>query len=148
MQGTLPRGCWSQVKHAVVFSPAEENALWDLKVISYHAPVALQRAVFFYVGKVFCLRGGQQQRDLKISQFVCSTDPDCYMYVENGLKNRSGVNAKETNKVVLVYASPSTHPCCLDYLLDLYLSKLPAGSKERDLYLRPAAKVPADPIAP
>ena len=66
----------ANVKHATVFSPAEENALWDLKVISDHAPVALQRAVFFYVGKAFCLRGGQEQRDLKISQFVRSTDPD------------------------------------------------------------------------
>ena len=71
-------GVRANVKHAAVFSPAEENALWDLKVISDHAPVALQRAVFFYVGKAFCLRGGQEQRDMKISQFVRSTDPDCY----------------------------------------------------------------------
>ena len=56
--------------------------LWDLKVISDHAPVTLQKAVFFYIGN------------------------DCYTYVENGSKNRSGVNTKETNKVVSVYASP------------------------------------------
>ena len=80
--------------------------------------------VFFYVGKAFCLRGGQEQRDFKISQFVRSTDPDCYTYVENGSKNQSGVNTKETNKVVPVYVSPSTRPRCLVYLLDLYLSKL------------------------
>ena len=69
--------------------------------------------------------------------------------MENGSKNRCGVNTKETNKVVLVYASRSTRPRCLVYLLDLYLSKLPAGSKERHMfYLRPAAKVPADLTAP
>ena len=69
--------------------------------------------------------------------------------MENGSKNRRGVNTKETNKVVPVYASRSTRPRCLVYLLDLYLSKLPAGSKEWDVfYLRPAAKVPADPTAP
>ena len=69
--------------------------------------------------------------------------------MENGSKNRSGVNTKETNPVVPVYASPSTRPRCLVYLLDLYLSKLPAGSKERDVFcLRPAAGVPADPTAP
>ena len=48
-----------------------------------------------------------------------------------------------------VYASPSIHPRCLVYLLDLYLRRLPAGSKGWDVfYLRPAAKVPADPTAP
>ena len=67
-------GVGANVKHAAVFSPAEENALWDLKVSSDHAPVTLQRAVLFYVGKAFCLRAGQEQRDLKISQFVRSTD--------------------------------------------------------------------------
>ena len=65
----------ANVKHAAIFSPAEENALWDLRVSSDHAPVTLQRAVFFYVGKVFRLRGGQEQRDFKISKFVRSTDP-------------------------------------------------------------------------
>ena len=145
----LPReGVGANVKHAAAFSPAEENALWDLRVSSDHAPVTLQRAVFFYVGKVFCLRGGQELRYFKISKFVCSTDPG-YTYVENGSKNRSGVNTKETNTVVLVYASPSTPPHCLVYLLDLYISKLPAESKERDVFcLRPAAGVPAGRTAP
>ena len=107
-------GVGANVKHAAVFSPAEENALWNLKVISDHAPVdvALQRAVFFNVGKAFCLRAGREQRDLKISQFARSTDRHCYMYVENGSKNWSGVNTKETNKankVVLVYHHPLIH---------------------------------------
>lgn len=142
-------GVGAVVKHAAVFTPAEENALWERKVIGDHNAVALQRAVFFYAGKAFCLRGGQEQRDLKISQFLRSTDPDCFTYVENGSKNRSGVNTKEANKVVPVYASPSSRPRCLVYLLDLYLSKLPAGAKDRDVfYLRPAAKVPASPGAP
>ena len=44
-------GVGANVKHAAVFAPSEENALWDLIVISDHAPVALQRAMFFYVGK-------------------------------------------------------------------------------------------------
>lgn len=37
---------------------------------------------------------------------------------------------------VEVYALPSSRPRCLVYLLDLYLSKLPAGAMDRDaLYL-------------
>ena len=51
----------ANVKHAAVFSSEEENALWDLKVISHQAPVAQQRVVFFYVGKAFCLRGARSR---------------------------------------------------------------------------------------
>ena len=58
------------VKHAAVFSPAEENALWDLKVSSDHAPVTLQREVLFYVGKAFCLRWPGTERLENIP--VCS----------------------------------------------------------------------------
>ena len=79
-----------QVSHAPAVSPDEENMLWVSMVIS--GPLALQRAVFFYIGKVFC---GEEQRNLKRSQ----SDPDCYTYVENGSKNITGANATETNKI-------------------------------------------------
>ena len=85
--------------------------------------------VFFYVGKAFCLRGGQEQRDFKISQFVRSTDPDCYTYVENGSKNQSGVNTKETNKVVPVYASPSTRPHCKRITIQYQYAMLCSSSR-------------------
>ena len=46
-------GVGANIKHATVFSPAEENAL--LNVVSDNAPVTLQRAVFFYDGNnVMC----------------------------------------------------------------------------------------------
>ncbi len=44
-------GVGAVVKHAAVVTPDEENALWESNVIGDHDPVALQRAVFFYVGK-------------------------------------------------------------------------------------------------
>ena len=94
---------------------------------------------------MFCLRGGQEQRDLKVSQFVRSSNPDCYTYVENDSKTWSGVNAKEANKVVPVYASPDARPRCLVYLLDLYFSKFPDNAKDVDyFYLRPRKKFKPD----
>ena len=142
------KGVGAVVKHAVVVTSAEEDLLWESGVIGDHSPIALQRAVFFYVGKAFCLRGGQEQRDLKCSQFVRSFEPDCYTYTECGSKNRSGVSVKETNKVVPIYGNPSGRPRCLVYLLDLYFSKFPAKGKEKDIfYLRPVAKCPSDPNA-
>ena len=138
------QGVWAVVKHTGIFNQKEEERLWKKGVISDKDLIALQRAVFFYIGKAFCLRGGQEQHELKASQFVCSTDPDCFTYVENGSKNRLGVNLKMVNKVVPVYSCPSARPRCLVYLLDLYFSKFPAKAKELDLfYLQPVSKVPA-----
>ena len=39
------------VKHTAVISPDGEQVLWDSKVVGDHDPLALQRAMFFYVGK-------------------------------------------------------------------------------------------------
>ena len=55
------KGVGALVKHAAVITPDEEERFWETKVLGVHSPVALQRAVFFYVGKVFCLRGGEEQ---------------------------------------------------------------------------------------
>ena len=44
-------GVGAQVIHAPVVIPEEKDMLWGSKVIGDHTPLALQRAVFFYVGK-------------------------------------------------------------------------------------------------
>ena len=49
-----------------------------------------------------------------------STEPDCYTYVENGSKNNSGVNPKQMNRVVPVYAVSDSLPRCFVCLLDEY----------------------------
>ena len=100
--------------------------------------------MFFYLGKNFCLRGGEEQRQLKPSQLIRKEDPDHYVYVETGSKNRSG-ELKEINlenKVVPVYASSAAGERCLVYLLDLYLKKLPALALEKDIYWQPKQSVP------
>lgn len=38
----------------------EEEVPWEKKIIGDHNPLALRRAVFFYAGKAFCLRGGEE----------------------------------------------------------------------------------------
>ena len=93
----------------------EEDILWGSGALSIDNPTGLQRAVFFYVGKFFCLRGGDEQRNLKPSQFVHSKQPDCYIYTEHGSKNCSGglgqLNVE--NKQVTGYATPESEPRCI-----------------------------------
>ena len=70
--------------------------------------------LFYYVRKVYCIRGEEEQRCLKPSQFVRSCQPDCYTYTEHGSKNRSGGLAElhVENKQVPCYANPGNAPRC------------------------------------
>ena len=58
-----------------------------LKVVN---PKGLQRAVFFYVGKCFCIRGGQEQRLLGPPNFSFlskpGSNPHCVSMRNMGLK--------------------------------------------------------------
>ena len=59
-------GIGAKVKHAEVITKDEENQLWDSGVIGIDSPTSLQNAVFYYNGKNFCLRGGEECRQLMI----------------------------------------------------------------------------------
>lgn len=98
--------------------------------------------MFFYVGKRFCIRGGEEQRNLGPSQFLRSLDPDCLTFVEHGSKNRSG-RANE------LHLKNNNRPRCMVYLMDTNLSKLPKYAFENDiLYLRPKKVMPSDESEP
>ena len=134
------QGIGTEVNRTPIFNMDEEQKLWDSGVLSVNNPVGLQRAVFFYIGKRFCVRGGEEQRKLGPSQFKRSFKPDCFTFIEHGSKNRSGglQQLKIDNKCVPCYAVPDESPRCLVYLLDLYLEKLPLAAFEKDiLYCRP-----------
>ena len=142
-----------QVHHAPLISIEEEDQLWQMNILNVSELKGLHRAVFYYVGKVCCLRGGEEQWNLKVSQFSRSRDPDMYNYVENGSKNRTGGLAQLNleNKIVQIHSVPENKPRCLFFLLDLYFSKLhvPGYAFESDTsYLHPKAKPPACPSMP
>ena len=103
-RGLRQCGIGAKVKHAPIISTEEEDKLWDSGTIGMYSPRALVRCVFYYVGKAFCLRGGQEQRNLKPMQFERGYEPDRYTYTENGSKNHQGRfgTSKESNKVVTI----------------------------------------------
>ena len=132
-------------KHAKPFSKAEESQLWDSGVLGTDNPLALQRAVFYYNGKNFCLRGGVEHRELKLSQLRRNSRG--YTYTENVSKNRTGgiSQFRLDNKSVFIPAVPEAGDRCHCSLLDKYISKLPAKAIEADLfYVRSLAKVTKD----
>ena len=62
------KGVGAEIKATPVMNPDDEKKLWTSEVVNLTATIGLLiRAVFFYNGKNFCLRGGQEQRNLKLS---------------------------------------------------------------------------------
>ena len=55
------QGIGATVRHTATFFPEEENILWAAGVLGCATPKSLQRAVFFYIGQRFCIRGGEEQ---------------------------------------------------------------------------------------
>jgi hypothetical protein len=82
---------------------------------SVNGPSSLLKAVFSYVGKHFCIRGGEEQRSLKPSQYLHLHDPECYEYTEHRSKGRCGSLGQLAleNKSVPCLAMPENRLVCI-----------------------------------
>ena len=129
VSSTLHReGVGAEKKSAPIIEVEHENLFWEKNLLGYSTPRTLQRAVFFYVGLHFALRGVQEQYDLVPHQFA-RFPPDAsvydssvyYQYTEFILKNNQhrfkDVNLQ--NKVCR-----GMHKS----ILDTYLEKLPPNA--------------------
>ena len=101
------KGVGRQVKHSEIISSEEEEKLWSSGQLGTETPRALQNAVFFYNGKNFCIRGGEEHRNIKLSQFQRYYEPDRYHYIEYVSKNRLGTFRKQhvDSNVVPIYCT-------------------------------------------
>ena len=79
-------GVGAKSKPTATISIEEENVLWEQKILDTTTPKGLFRALLYYNGKNFIFRGGQEHRELQISQIVRYHDPDRYEYIENASK--------------------------------------------------------------
>ena len=103
----LDDGVGAVVKHTPIITIDEEKLLWSQGVLGMMTSTSLLNTVFFLNGKMLCLRGGREHRDLKIAQFIfdCDEVGDYVQYSEQGSKNRSGsFKDKGENKIVKHYA--------------------------------------------
>ena len=144
-------GVGADSKHTEGISMDEEDLLWKSEVLNVGTPLGLLRAVFFYNGKCFCLRGGQEHRDLQLSQLKRLYCPDRYMYYENTSKNRKGglSELQLEHKSFPSYANPDAGVRCHVFLLDLYISKLPKEAVTKDIfYCRQLPSLPTDETKP
>lgn len=134
------QGMGATSRQTEAFSREEESMLWESGVLGIDNPKKLLRTVFYMNGRNFCLRGGEEQRLLKISQLQRFTDPPRYVYTESASKNRHGGLAQlhVKNKVVPVIAVPEAGLRCHVRILDEYLRRLPEEAMEKDnFYVQP-----------
>ena len=126
-------GIGADTKLSMVISYEHEDLLWRHGALTYDNPRGLFHAVFFYVGLSFCLRGGQEQRDLVWSNFKrIPEDPQiynedtCYEYIEFASKNNqhrfSDIHLR--NKCVKAYSSVGSVKCIVK-ILDCYKRRVP-----------------------
>ena len=117
-------------------SAEEEDLLWSSAVLNTDTPNGLVRAAFFVVGKCFCLRGGQEHRQLRLSQLQRLHDPDWYVYHEHSSKNKQGgiQQLRLDHKLMTIVANKAAKERCPVFVLDTYISKLPEEAKKNDLF--------------
>ena len=126
----------ASVRHTSLITK-EEDKLWSLGIFGCDNPRSLQCTIFFYFGKMFCIRGEEEMWKPGPSQFKRSFNPDCITYEEHGSKHYSGraSDLHFENKEVPCPPIPSLISRCLVFLMDLYLAKLPLYTFEKDILL-------------
>ena len=83
-------------KKTVALTNADEEKLWQSAVLNPGTPQGILNCVFFPNGKSFCLHGGVEHRELKLSQLHCeivTVNGEAtvrYTYTEYESKKRSG----------------------------------------------------------
>ena len=103
--------------------------MWISGILGTDTPQSLLRAVLFLNGKTFCLRGGVEHQELKISQIERVHSPPRYVYTECTSKNRKG-QLRVENKVVPIDLVAEAGMRCHVYAI-----------KKDNFYLSPVAKV-------
>ena len=73
------KGIGAVRKSSSVITYADEDLFWERRVLVLDNPRSLLYTTSFHVGLHFCVRGGQEQRDLSIHQFT-RTPSDISIY--------------------------------------------------------------------
>ena len=131
---------------AATISKGELDRLWEFRILGSDTPRALVRATFFVVRLHACLRGGEEHRSLRFSNFSRNSSPERRVYVENYSKNRQGGLSHLAHKEVPIYQCSDAGNRCPVKILDEYHARVPPDAILEDavFYLRP---LPGTPVA-
>ena len=113
---------------AQAFSEAQEDKLWNSKLLGDHTGSVLLNTMVFLIGKNFALRSAREHRNLKFSQLTlepaCGKEPEKLVCVSFGEKNNLGGLKHRNMKRERVedYVNEDCPGRCLGRLYKKYLS--------------------------
>ena len=137
------QGIGAESKAATPLTSEDEKQLRSSGVLHPGNPQGLLRAVYFSNEKNLAVGGGDSHRQLKLSQFKRQTNPDRYVFTKTSTRPQT------ENQLIPIHANPAAGVSCHVFLLDNYLSKLPAQAfKNDDFYLTPLPKTPVELLKP
>lgn len=114
-------------EHKKPIAPGDVDKLFSSGLMDTDQPASLQNKVFWDIMFNFGRRGQEGLQNLKKTSYVKRTDDKGKIYYTMAYnevdKTHKGVNSREQNKDVKMYAEPGDDTCPV-YSLDLYLSKL------------------------
>ena len=127
-------GIGLEIKSADAVTQDDESKLWENGVISFSTARGLSNAVFFYNGKVFGLRGGEEHSGLLAEQFVLGYDaankrrfvkfiPRIRKNAQGGLKQSK--KAQGIMQPIVHYDQESGVPYSIYRLYERYLNLIP-----------------------
>ena len=140
-------GVGENIKQAQAFPEAQEDKLWNSKLLGDHTASVLLDTMVFLIGKNFALRSGREHRNLKFSQLTlesaCGKEPEKLVCVSFGKKNNLG-GLKHRNmkrEHVEDYVNEDCTGRCLVRLYKKCVEKSSSEAKTKDIfYLSPRRK--------
>ena len=138
MKELSQKGVGSHRNRAAPVTVDDEIQLWESGTLNGDTSQGLSYAVFLYNCKVFGFRGGDEHRNLDVSQYEVTTDHRGHqklVYFGRTAKNLQGglKQRKIEAKAIEQHGDPS-NPRCVVKLFDKYLSCIP---NEGPFYRRP-----------
>ena len=143
MRDISASGVISGTNKSKAISLENENILWESGILGKNDPKQLCQTVIYLIGIHFCLRGGNELRNMRygphaqIKRGIDSSNKDCLIFTEDVSKCRRGgiKSLSQPGKVVYAYHNEEDHDRCIVCLYDLFISKRPPGAREDSLFL-------------
>ena len=152
MKELSSKGIGVYTRKAEPFSYDEEETLWRKGALGTDEPQKLLNTLLFLIGKSFCIRGGEEHRALRPSQFTViparNSEREKLRFTgfvdkthQGGLKHR-----KVGQRVVEQHASEERGERCVVKVFKKYMAKRDKDSASDVLYLKPRKNVKEEDV--
>jgi hypothetical protein len=114
-------------KRADAISVNDEGKMWEEGILGTETPDTVINTLLFLTGKLFALRGGQEQRDLSHDQFQFVEQRDGMMLIKYAEKlsktNQGGLKRRKKDPKQIEHVEDPFDVKSFTFIYNFYLSK-------------------------